>query len=141
MAYADFCFYANEYYGKTVDEFAFPRLAIRASSFLDYCTMGRAKSYPDMRELKMACCALVEQYQIIEQAEAMVRKSLAASLENTGAEVSSETVGSWSRSYRSGGESASAVLKATQNSQDALYEIVRMYLGNTGLLRAKGYHA
>ena len=141
MAYADFCFYANEYYGQTVDEFAFPRLAIRASSFLDYCTMGRAKSYPDMQELKMACCALVEQYQIIEQAEAMVRKSLAASLENTGAEVSSETVGSWSRSYRSGGESASATLKAAQNSQEALYEIARMYLGNTGLLRARGYHA
>lgn len=141
MSYADFVFYSNEYYGRAINAEDFPRLAARASAFLDYCTMNRAKSCPDMPELKMACCALAEQYQAIETAQYAAQKSLSVSAETTGAEVSSETVGSWSKSYRSGGESASAALKSTQNSQEALYETARMYLGSTGLLRARGYHA
>lgn len=141
MAYANFDFYKNEYYGKAISQDDFPRLSIRASSFLDYCTMGRAKAHADMYELKMACCALADQYQSIETAQMSAQKSLEASLNSVGGEVSSETVGSWSKSFRSGGESASAALKATQNSQASLLDTVRMYLGSTGLLRARGYRA
>lgn len=141
MSYADFDFYSNEYYGRAVNAEDFPRLAARASAFLDYCTMNRAKSYQDLPELKMACCALADQYLAIETAQYAAQKSLSASAETTGAEVSSETVGSWSKSYRSGGESASSALKATLNSQSALIETARMYMGHTGLLQARGYYA
>lgn len=141
MAYADFNDYTTKYYGNAIDVDAFPRLAARASVFLDACTMGRAKASPDMPELKMACCALAEQYQMLEAAEMTARKSLLAAADSQEQEMSSETVGDWARSYRSGGESAAAALKATQNSQATLIETARMYLGNTGLLLARGYHA
>lgn len=134
MAYADFDFYANEYYGQAVDEIAFHHLAIRASSYLDYYTQGRAAKNPDLRELKMACCALAEQYQVIEQAQALANKNLSAAMESDGGEVQSETVGSWSKSYRSGGESAGAAASAAANAQASLAEVARQYLAGTGLL-------
>lgn len=141
MIYADYGFYVSEYCGERISGGEFPRLALRASAYLDACTMGRAKNRPEMYELKMACCALSDQYQAIETAQISAQKSLAATLESGGGEVSSETVGSWSKSYRSGGDSAASILAAAQNNQAALADIVRMYLGSTGLLKAKGYRA
>ena len=41
MTYADYTYYAGIYMG-SVSEEDFPRLAVRASSFLDYYTMGKA---------------------------------------------------------------------------------------------------
>lgn len=134
MAYADFCFYANEYYGQTVDEFAFPRLAIRASSFLDYYTQGRAAQNPELKALKMACCAVAEQYQIIEQAQAMARKRLAESLKSDGGEVQSESVGSWSKTFRSAGDSAGSAASVAANAQESLAAVARQYLAGTGLI-------
>lgn len=134
MAYADFDFYANEYYGQAVDEIAFPHLAIRASSYLDYYTKGRAAKNPDLRELKMACCALAEQYQVIEQAQALANKNLSAAMEYDGGEVQSETVGSWSKSYRSGGDSAGAAASVAANAQASLAAVARQYLAGTGML-------
>lgn len=134
MAYADFDFYTNEYYGQAVDEIAFPRLAIRASSYLDYYTQGRAAKNPDLRELKMACCALAEQYQVIEQAKALANKNLSAAMESDGGEVQSETVGSWSKSYRSGGDGAGAAAAVAANAQASLAAVARQYLSGTGLI-------
>lgn len=134
MAYANFCFYANEYYGQAIDEFAFPRLAIRASSYLDYYTKGRAGKNPELKELKMACCALAEQYQVIEQAQALANKNISAAMESDGGEVQSETVGSWSKSYRSGGDSAGAAASVAANAQASLAAVARQYLAGTGLL-------
>lgn len=134
MAYANFCFYANEYYGHAIDEFAFPRLAIRASSYLDYYTQGRAGESPELKELKMACCALAEQYQVIEQAQALANKNISAAMESDGGEVQSETVGSWSKSYRSGGDSAGAAAAVAANAQASLAAVARQYLAGTGLL-------
>lgn len=141
MSYADYGFYVSEYCGESIDGSNFPRLSLRASAYLDSCTMGRAKKHPDMYELKMACCAIAEQYQAIEAAQISAQKSLNAALGSEGKEVSSETVGSWSRSYRSAGESAASALGAVKNSQSDLSEIVRMYLGSTGLLKVRGYRA
>lgn len=42
MTYADYDYYSGTYLG-TVSEEDFPRLAVRASSFLDYYTQNRAK--------------------------------------------------------------------------------------------------
>lgn len=134
MAYADFDFYVNEYYGQAVDEIAFPHLAIRASSYLDYYTQGRADKNHELKELKMACCAMAEQYQVIEQAQALANKNLSAAMESDGGEVQSETVGSWSKSYRSGGDSAGAAASVAANAQASLAAVARQYLAGTGLL-------
>lgn len=134
MAYADYYFYSNEYFGMVIDVVDFDRLANRASSYLDYYTQGRAAKHPDLIELKMACCALAEQYKIIEQAQALANKNLSAAMESDGGEVQSETVGSWSKSYRSGGDSAGAAAAVAANAQDSLSAVARQYLAGTGLL-------
>ena len=57
MAYADYAYYTTAYLGTTIGEADFPRLSLRASSYLDYYTQGRAGENPDLDALKMACCA------------------------------------------------------------------------------------
>lgn len=138
MSYADYEFYIGEYFGKAIGEADFPRLSLRASSFLDYYTQGRATDHPDMPELKMACCALAEQYQLIDAAQELANKSIAAGAASDSGEVQSETVGSWSKSYRSGGDSAYSALSATANAQVSLSAIARQYLAGTGLLYRGG---
>lgn len=138
MSYADYEFYSGEYFGRAISEADFPHLSMRASAFLDYYTQGRAKAHPDMPELKMACCALAEQYQLIDAAQELANKSIAASIESDSGEVQSETVGSWSKSYRSGGDSAASALSATANAQASLSAIARQYLSGTGLLYRGG---
>lgn len=134
MVYADYDFYTNEYFGQIIQEEAFPRLSLRASSFLDYYTQGRAEENAELNALKMACCALAEQYQLIETAQKSANRSLFATLESSGGEVQSETVGGWSKSFRSGGDTAASVLSAAQGGQAELALIVRQYLAHTGLL-------
>lgn len=136
MIYADYAFYMSVYMGSAINDTDFPRLARRASAFLDYYTQGRAKENPNIRELKMACCAIAEQEQIIEQAQMLAAKSLASGIDSD--EVQSESVGSWSRSYRSGGESASAAETAAANAQSSLASLARQYLSGTNLLYRGG---
>lgn len=133
MAYADFEYYANTYLGTAIEYNDFPRLSLRASSFLDYYTQGRAAQNVDLEALKMACCAIAEQYQYIDTAKALAQKSLTASLESNG-ELQSQTVGSWSKTYRSGGDSAQQALSSAQTVQASLAAIAQQYLSGTGLL-------
>ncbi len=141
MVYADYAYYATMYMGVSIDADDFPRLAVRASSFLDYCTMGRAKHHLDMDELKMACCALAEDYQTIDQARAVSNKGLASAAASDSGELQSQSVGGWSKTYRSAGDSAASAIKAGDSARAQLYETARQYLGMTGLLRARGYYA
>jgi hypothetical protein len=140
MVYADFDFYTTEYYGQTIQEADFPRLALRASAYLDYCTMGRAKTRANMPEVKMCCCALAEQYAVVEAMNAAAVQT-ASTTSTEGGETQSESVGSWSKSYRSKGESVSNALNAAQAGNAALSAVVAQYLAPTGLLRARGYMA
>ena len=138
MAYADYEYYTTTYLGTAIKKDDFPRLALRASSFLDYYTQGRAEGAKDLDAVKMACCALAEQYQSIEAAQALAQKSLSASLESSG-ELQSQTVGSWSKTYRSGGDSAQQALSSVQTAQATLGAIAQQYLAGTGLLyRGRG---
>ena len=138
MAYADYEYYTTTYLGTAIKEDDFPRLSLRASSFLDYYTQGRAAQNPDLDALKMACCAIAEQYQYIDTAQALAQKSLSASLESDG-ELQSQTVGSWSKTYRSGGDSAQQALSSVHTAQAALGSVVQQYLAGTGLLyRGRG---
>ena len=138
MAYADYEYYTTTYLGTAIKEDDFPRLSLRASSFLDYYTQGRAAQNSDLDALKMACCAVAEQYQYIDTAQGLAQKSLSASLESDG-ELQSQTVGSWSKTYRSGGDSAQQALSSVQTAQASLSAIVQQYLSGTGLLyRGRG---
>ena len=113
MVYADYDYYSNVYLGTAISSDDFPRLAMRASAFLDYATMGRVAKHADLDAVKMACCAVEDDCQTIETAKALANKSLTASLESASegaGELQSQTVGSWSKSYRSGGSSASEAL-------------------------------
>lgn len=138
MAYADYEYYTETYLGTAIKEPDFPRLALRASSYLDYYTQGKAAKNADLEALKMACCAVAEQYQVIDTAQTVARNSLAYSMESSGPETSSESVGSWSRSYRGGGESAAAALESAQGAKQALADVAKQYLATTGLLYRGG---
>ena len=70
MAYADYRYYITTYLGTAIQEADFPRLSLRASSFLDYYTQGRAARNAGLDALKMACCAVAEQYQALSSAQA-----------------------------------------------------------------------
>lgn len=138
MAYADYEYYTTTYLGTAIKEDDFPRMAMRASSFLDYYTQGRAAQNADLDALKMACCTIAEQYQAIEAAQLLAQKSLSASAES-GGELQSQTVGSWSKTYRSGGESAQQAVSSMQAYQAMLAATAQQYLSATGLLyRGRG---
>ncbi len=119
--YADYTYYTTTYLGSALTEEEFARAATRAGSFLDYYTRGKSKTYTG-DELKMCCCALAEQYQIIENAQAQSM---------SGGELQSQTVGAWSKTYKSGTETAAA-------ARETLAGIAMQYLGHTGLLYRGG---
>ena len=133
MTYADFEFYSCCYYG-SVSEEDFQRLAVRASSFLDYYTQNRVKDYADLEAVKMCCCALVDQYMLIDTAQELARKNVSAGLASDSGELQSETVGGYSRTFRSSGDSSVSALKAADDMKAALADTVREYLAHTGLL-------
>lgn len=137
MVYADYAFYADTYFGRAISEADFPRLALRGSQYIDYITQGRAEAQAELEAVKMCCCELAEQIQTVETARELAQKSLAAGAAD-GAELQSETVGSWSRSYRSGGDSAKSAGQAAAEGQAALYGIAGRYLAGTGLLYRGG---
>lgn len=132
MTYADYTYYAGAYMGAVSAE-DFPRLAVWASSFLDYYTQNRAKDNAELDAVKMCCCALVDKYAVIEAAQALAMKNLANAAAND-AEVKSETVGSYSRTLATGGEAAAAALNATDGARKLLAETCREYLAHTELL-------
>lgn len=136
MVYADYTYYSGTYLG-AVSEEDFPRLAVRASSFLDYYTRNRAADNADLDAVKMCCCALVDKYAVIEAAQALAQKNLANAVAGD-AEIKSETVGGYSRTLATGGESALSALSATDGAKKLLAEVCNEYLANTGLLYRGG---
>lgn len=129
MAYADYTYYSTIYMGTSLTEDAFPALSVKASAYVDYVTMDRAKSASgDAADaVKNAVCALAE---IIQDGSKLNAVSTDAERP-----VSSETVGSWSRSFGSKNVSATDVQLIESRKREA----VVMYLAPYGLLRARGY--
>lgn len=74
MAYADYEFYTTSYFGSVVPETDFPRLAVKASDFVDLMTSDRlANGLPtderSQKRIKKAVCSLAEKMYQIELAE------------------------------------------------------------------------
>lgn len=74
MAYADYEFYTTSYFGSVVPESDFPRLAERASDFVDTMTFDRLvdglpTNEHSQKRIKKAVCSLAEKMYQIELAE------------------------------------------------------------------------
>lgn len=74
MAYADYDFYTTSYFGSVVPETDFPRLAERASDFVDLMTFDRLvdglpTNERSQKRIKKAVCSLAELMYQIELAE------------------------------------------------------------------------
>jgi uncharacterized protein with beta-barrel porin domain len=114
MPYADFTYYSTEYKGAMPEE-DFDRLSRQASAYIDKVTFGRAarnRSEAIQAKIKDACCAVAD---VLKKKE-------------DGGEVTSQTVGSWSKSFASSG-------KTLEQQQ---YEAAALYLGMTGLMYQGG---
>lgn len=140
--YADYEFYTDVFYGTVIEEADFPRLASRASDFLDYYTRGKAADATDagiVTALSKACCAIAEQMQSDEQNRAIAAKAQAAVLASDAGEIKSESVGSWSRSYATAADYMGKDAAETKAAQRAAYAAIALeYLADTGLLYRGG---
>ncbi len=133
--YADFAYYRDTFHGTSVSEEKFAGLAVRASSYLDYFTMGRAVDNPQLNALKRACCALVEQY---AQIDTMVQKARECVCEVASGAKKSESVGSYSVTYQDAEKMATYAKNCAKELEKELPDIVRMYLRGTNLLYRGG---
>lgn len=110
MAYTDYEFYKTSYFGSVVPEADFPRMAEKASDFVDLMTSNRLvdglpKNEHSQKRIKKAVCSLAELMYQIELAEknAINQASASATGTNTGDKstgiVTSVSSGSESISY------------------------------------------
>lgn len=137
MIYADYSYYTSAFLGNAIAEENFLRLATQASRYIDYITQNRAEKNADLTVVKDCCCALAERYQAINTAQDLAQKSLAAGAAD-GAEVQSESVGSWSRSYRSVGDISREMAEIEEKGKSELYSTAQQYLSHSGLLYRGG---
>ena len=138
MRYADYDYYKDSYLGSALDGEEFPRLALRASRFMDYYCQGRVEEKAGSDAVKTACCALAEQYKLLEEAEALAQGALARNESQRGGEILRETVGAYSVTHRGGGESAQAAQEAAGKARQGLAMLARQHLAGTGLLYRGG---
>lgn len=109
MRYVEYDFYKNEYGGKLPEE-VFEEQVVNASAYINYVTMGRANSalssvHADA--IKMATCAVLEEYKSAEKGE-----------------LSSQTVGPWTKVYKTSGKTVT----------EKIAEAAEHYLMFTGLM-------
>lgn len=148
MAYTDFEFYATTYHGNVVPEADFPRIADRASDFLDVITFDRLiDGLPDDERAKTkvqkAVCAVSDRLYELELAEKQANAAAQAgsSSGTSGGAISgiisSRSAGSESISYASlsdtasGAKNWSAVYQAAGDetlTNNLLYSAARLYL-------------
>jgi len=131
MAYADYDYYRNEFYGNAIAEADFHGLAVRASALADYYTGGQARMATGdaLTAVKNAVCALAA---VMRDEDRLNASAFSA---DRASQVKSETVGGWSRSYGSSAASAADLELLARRRRDA----VLLYLGGTGMLEAAGY--
>lgn len=156
MAYTDFEFYATTYHGNVVPEADFPRIADRASDFLDVITFDRlVDGLPDDERAKTkvqkAVCAVADEMYKLELADKQALSAAAGGTSSSGSGgatsgvITSRSASSESISYASPSEMAngaktwSAVYQAAGNPQETnkiLESTARLYL--TGVRDDKG---
>lgn len=149
MAYADYEFYTTSYFGSVVPETDFPRLAERASDFVDTMTFDRLvdglpTNERSQKRIKKAVCSLAELMYQIELAEKNATNAAVSGTStaigsggSTTGIVTSVSSGSESISYAtpqqkaSGAKEWSAVYAAAgdvQKTNDLLYKTALPFL-------------
>lgn len=88
MAYADYEFYTTSYFGSVVPETDFPRLAERASDFIDTMTFDRLvdglpANERSQKRIKKTVCSLAELMYQIELAEKNATNAAASGTSTT----------------------------------------------------------
>ncbi len=131
--YADYDFYLNVYFGNAVAEADFPRLSERASDYIRSATQGASDKVDgwQLEAVKKASCAIAD---VLLDEEIMT-----ASAFGGGQAVSSEAVGSWSRSYKAPSISTAEVEHINSRKTEALM----LYLGRlssfAGIFKVRSY--
>ena len=147
MAYTDFEFYTTTYHGNVVPEADFPRIADRASDFLDVITFDRlVDDLPsDERaatKVQKAVCAVAEKLYELELADKQALSAAAGGTSSSGSGGATSGVitsrsGSESISYASPSEMAngaktwSAIYQAAGDetlTNKLLYSAAKLYL-------------
>ena len=133
MAYCDYDFYLNVYFGSDIAEEDFPRLAGRASDYIRAATRGLSDTAEggDLELVGKCTCAI---------ADILLDESIMTAAAFSGEQaVSSESVGGWSRSYKTASLSAAEVAYIDKRKGDAL----QLYLGTLDhfapLFRVRSY--
>lgn len=112
--YADYDFYRNVYFGNSIFEEDFQRLSARASDYVRSATKGLSDKVDgwQLEAVRKASCAI---------ADALLDEEIMTASAFSGEQaVSSETVGSWSRSYSSSSFSAASAEHLEKRKTDAL---------------------
>ena len=134
MAYCDYDFYLNVCFGDAIAEEDFPRLAERASDYIRAATKGLSDTLTDggqMEAVRKCACAV---------AGILLDESIMTAGAFSGEQaVSSESVGGWSRSYKTASLSAAEVEYIDKRKREA----IQLYLGNLAhfapLFRVRSY--
>lgn len=150
MAYADYQFYTEKYYGNTVPESDFPKYAERASDRIDAITFDRlVNGLPDeeraVTKVKKSVCAVADALYQIDQIKKASMESVGTVTREDGTvvskAVSSVSSGSESISYATGSSGGTesiygqaAVDKKVESV--LLYQIATEYL--SGVTDKKG---
>lgn len=133
MAYADYDFYLNVYLGNVITPEDFPRLAERASEYVYGITKGLAEKVQgrDMEAVQKAVCAV---------AEVLLDESIMTASAFSGeTAVSSESVGSWSRSYSSPSLSTAQVENIAARKRDAIMLYLSEIPAFAGIFKVRSY--
>lgn len=150
MAYADYQFYTEKYYGDTVPESDFPKYSDRASDRIDAITFDRlVNDFPEeeraVTKVKKAVCAVAEALYQIDQIKKASIESVGTVTREDGTvvskAVSSISSGSESISYvtgSSGGTKSIYGQAAVDKKVESvlLYQIATEYL--SGVTDKKG---
>lgn len=121
MAYADYEFYTEKYYGDTVPESDFPKYAERASDRINMITFDRlVNGFPEeeraVTKVKKAVCAVAEALYQIDQ----IKK---ASMESVGTVTREDgTVVSKAVSSVSSGSESISFATGTSGGTESIYE-------------------
>ena len=133
MAYADYDFYLNSYFGNAVAMEDFPRLSERASDYIRAATHGISDRATDWQldAVRKCTCAIAD---ILLDEEIMTTSAYSGEQQ-----VSSETAGGWSKSYKTATVSAADV----DNIKARKTEALMLYLGGlsafSGIFKVRSY--
>ena len=118
MAYVDYDFYTNQYFGNVISDKDFPRMAERASEQIDVLTFKRLRKWlpedeDELKDVKKAVCSMAETIyyndMLVSSGMSAVGQSEQSDGTVRGKVISSVSSGNESISYATGGSSTNSL--------------------------------